>query len=433
MYSKSFPLNTTVEALKTGQVDLSTYLNAICDRIETIEPEIEALLPETGRRERLLREAQELQERFSDPADRPSLYGILLGVKDVLRADGFLTRAGSQLPSEIFAGPEASCVSKLRAAGALVLGKTVSTEFAYFAPGSTRNPYQTSHTPGGSSSGSAAAVAAGYCQLALGTQTSGSTIRPAAYCGLFGFKPGYGRIATDGLIYCAESLDTIGYLTQDLSGARLVAPLLCNDWKSVPECATKPVLAVPEGPYLALATDEALTVFEQQLMALEQAGYTLKRVPMFQDIEAIVNRHNRLVLAEMASAHKRWFGEYEILYRTLTAQAIREGQRISYPTYDLYRSSPAALRIEVETLMDVNEIDLWVCPAATGAAPEGIDTTGSPAMNIPWTHAGLPALTLPLGTSASGLPMGLQCVGRFQQDELLLNYAAGIAEVFEFS
>lgn len=427
MYTAPFPLAATVEELRSGQVDLPAYINDVCDRIEVTEPHIEALLAEPDRRGRLLREAEDLRARFPDSAHRPPLYGVLLGVKDLFFVDGFVTRAGSRLPAELFSGQEASCVRKLREAGALILGLTVAAEFAYFEPGATRNPHDPAHTPGGSSSGSAAAVAAGYCQLALGTQTSGSVIRPAAYCGLVGFKPGYGRIATDGLIFSAETLDTIGYMTQDLVGTQRVAPLLCEDWRPVATPAAKPVLGIPEGAYLAQASREALMAFEQHVALLEKAGYTLRRVPAMPDIEAINHRHQRLVCAEMARVHRDWFGQYEVLYRPRTAEAIREGQAISYPEYDLYRASPRALRTELETLMDGSEIDLWVSPATTEAAPRGIETTGSPAMNLPWTHAGMPALTLPAGRAENGFPLGLQCTGRFLHDEYLLACADGLA------
>lgn len=433
MHIAPFPLATTLEGLRSGQVDLLAYIDDICDRVEATEPHIEALLAEPNRRGRLLREAEELRARFPDPAQRPPLYGALLGVKDLFLVDGLVTRAGSRLPPELFAGPEASCVRKLRDAGALVLGLTVAAEFAYFEPGATRNPHNPAHTPGGSSSGSAAAVAAGYCQLALGTQTSGSVIRPAAYCGLIGFKPGYGRIATDGLIFSSQTLDTIGYFTQDLAGAQLIAPLLCDDWQPVVSPVTKPVLGIPEGAYLAQASREALMAFEQHVALLEEAGYSLRRVPAMPDIEAVNHRHQRLVCAEMARVHRDWFGQYEVLYRPRTAEAIREGQAISYPEYDLYRASPRALRTELETLMDNAEIDLWVCPATTEAAPRGIETTGSPAMNLPWTHAGMPVLTLPAGRAENGLPLGLQCAGRFMRDEHLLAWAADLARALHMA
>ena len=431
MYIAPFPLAATVEALRVGQLDLPTYINDVCDRIEAVEPQLEALLPEPDRRGRLLREAALLQERFPDPALRPTLYGVLVGVKDLFAVDGFVTRAGSQLPPELFAGPEAVCVRKLREAGALVLGLTVATEFAYFEPGPTRNPYNLAHTPGGSSSGSAVAVAAGYCELALGTQTSGSVIRPAAYCGLVGFKPGYGRITTTGMIFCSPTLDAIGYLTQDLAGAQLLAPLLCEDWQPVVPSRTKPVLGIPEGPYLAQASRAALTAFEQHVALFERAGYTLRRVPVFQDIEAITYRHQRLVCAEMARVHADWFSRYAALYRPRTAQAIREGQTISYSEYDLYRASPQALRDELETVMESAQIDLWLSPSATGPAPQGIETTGSPALNLPWSHAGLPALTLPAGHAENGLPLGLQCVGRFQRDEYVLAWASEMEQALK--
>jgi Asp-tRNA(Asn)/Glu-tRNA(Gln) amidotransferase A subunit family amidase len=428
-YLAPFPLASTVEELRSGQLDLTTYINAVCERIEAAEPQLEALLPEPGRRNRLLHEARQLQERYPDPARRPALYGVLVGIKDLFAVDGFTTRAGSQLPPELFAGPEAASVRMLREAGALVLGLTVAAEFAYFEPGPTRNPADPAHTPGGSSSGSAAAVAAGYCQLALGTQTSGSVIRPAAYCGLVGFKPGYGRISTRGMVFCSQTLDTVGYFTQDLAGAKLVAPLLCENWQTLAAETQKPVLGVPEGPYLAQASSTGLAAFERHLKRLEEAGYTVRRVPTFQDIEAIAHRHHRLVCAEMAQVHAHWFGQYSVLYRPRTAQAIREGQTISYPEYDLYRSSPQALRDELETLMKATQIDLWVCPSATGPAPEGIESTGSPALNLPWTHAGLPALTLPAGRAENGLPLGLQIVGRFQGDEKLLDWGSDLEQV----
>ncbi len=168
------------------------------DRVEALfaerEPEVRAFLPEEGRFDRLRREAAALEARWPDPERRPPLFGVLAGVKDIFHVDGFETGGGSRLPPEVLRGPEAASVTTLRAAGALILGKAVSTEFAYFAPGPTRNPWNPEHTPGGSSSGSAAAVGAGLAPLALGTQTIGSIIRPAAFCGAVGYKPSYERI-----------------------------------------------------------------------------------------------------------------------------------------------------------------------------------------------------------------------------------------------
>src|SRR6266568_2466120 len=184
----------TVAALRAGHLDLHEHVDALLDRIEALDAVLLAVLPEPGCRERLHADAADLLERYPDPAGRPPLFGALVGVKDVLRVDGLPTAGGSTLPVERLAGSESAAVRSLRAAGALPLGKTRTAEFAYAAPGPTRNPYDPGHTPGGSSHGSAAGVAAGFFPLALGTQTIGSIIRPAAFCGVAGFVPTYGRI-----------------------------------------------------------------------------------------------------------------------------------------------------------------------------------------------------------------------------------------------
>ncbi len=426
------PLAATAEALRTGQLDLIAYINELCDRIDTVDPVIHAFLPEAGRRERLLAQAAALQACFPEVASRPALYGVPVGVKDVFPADGFPTRAGSQLPPELFEGPEASCVSLLRKAGALIAGKTITTEFAFFEPGPTRNPHNTEHTPGGSSSGSAAAVAAGLCPLALGTQTNGSIIRPAAFCGIIGFKPTYGRIPSDGLILSSMSLDTVGFFTQDITGMALVAPVLCQNWQNE-ELQGLPVFGVPDGPYLEQATDEALAAFERQLAQLEKAGYIVRHVPAMHDVEAIIERHNLLVAAEMARGHQDWFAQYEPLYRPLTAQAIRNGQGVSEEELATYRAGRALLRSELATRMSEASIDLWVSPSAPGPAPAGLTTTGNSNMNVPWTHAGMPAITLPVGKAANSLPLGLQLVAATMADEKLVAWAQQVAQALDYS
>lgn len=426
----STPLVATAASLRSGQLDLLAYIDEICSRIDAHEPYIQALVPEPERRTRLLHEVADLQKRFPDPVSRPPLFAILLGVKDIFYADGFPTHAGSQLPPELFIGSEASCVTRLRDAGALLLGKTITTEFAYFEPGPTRNPYNLEHTPGGSSSGSVAAVAAGFCPLALGTQTIGSTIRPAAFCGIVGFKPSYDRISDDGLILCSVSIDTIGFFTQDVAGITLVAPLLCNDWRST-NAGKMPILAVPDGPYLDQASPEGRAAFEKQVMVLEQAGYRVRRVEAMHDIDVIALRHRRIVAAEMAQVHSTWFAMYETLYRPRTAALIREGQEVRPEELAAARAGRAGLRSELEGLMMQHDIDLWISPAAPGPAPEGITSTGDPAMNLPWTHSGLPAIALPAGRAANGLPLGLQVVGKFMADEQLVAWAQPMAEVLE--
>jgi len=368
-------------------------------RIDEREPLVRALLPEPGRRERLRRAAPDAS---------------LVAVKDVFHAAGFQTRAGSLLPPEVLTGPEASCVTRLKEAGCVVLGKTVTAEFAFFEPGPTRNPLDPDRTPGGSSSGSAAAVAAGYCPVALGTQTIGSIVRPAAYCGVFGFKPTYGRIPVDGVIPCAPSFDTVGIIAEDLDALQRAAAVLCDGWRE--RAGASPILGIPEGPYLDQTEPAARQAFEGIVARLGGRG-----MPLLDDIEEIAAAHLRLMAAEMARVHERWFNRFADLYRPRTAAFIRAGMEV--PDEDL---EPLRLkRDELCERMSSTRVDVWLSPAATGPAPLSLASTGDPAMNLPWTNAGMPTITVPAGT-ADGMPVGLQLSSAPGTDELLVAWAAGI-------
>ncbi|MER2598391.1 MAG: amidase [Caldilineales bacterium] len=408
--------------LRRGEADLSRFLDDLCTRITTVDLQLQALLPEADRCSRLHHEATRLLQRYPEPAERPALFGIPVAVKDIFRADGFNTQAGSALPSALFAGSEAATVHRLRAAGALILGKAVTTEFAYFEPGPTRNPHNPAHTPGGSSSGSAAAVAAGLAPLALGTQTIGSVIRPAAFCGVVGFKPSLGRVDGSGLVFFSRTLDQVGFFTQDVAGAALAAAVLCDEWRPV-ALTRQPVLAVPVGPYLAQAEPEALAAFWQQVTRLRRAGLTVLELPELADIEAIAALHRRLVFAEFAAEHAAWYAAYASLYRPRSAEIIELGRTVSLQEQAAARHHVLTLRARLETAMDEAGIDAWICPAARGPAPLGLHATGDPAMNLPWTHAGLPVIGLPAGLAANGLPLGVQLVARFGADESLPAWA----------
>ena len=374
-------------------------------RIEEADAPIHSLMPEPGRAERL--------ERAVSTAPNGPLRGLVVGVKDIFHVDGLPTTAGSTLPVDELAGPEAAAVSLLRGAGAIVLGKTVTTEFALFEPGPTRNPRNLAHTPGGSSSGSAAAVAASHCPLALGSQTIGSVLRPAAFCGVVGYKPSYGRISIAGSIPLAESFDTVGLLAANVSWVARAAVVLCAWWRRV-EVDRPPVLGIPEGPYLEQASEEALRVLD---------GLGATRVPLLEDIQAINAAHRRLLTFEMARHHARWFPRFADRYRPGTAGAIRAGLAVAADDAEQVRAGRAKVRARIHDAMDASGVDVLACPAAAGPAPVGLESTGDPSMQLPWTHAGLPAVTLPRGTAANGLPLGLQLVARFMDDERLLAWA----------
>ncbi|MCL5428416.1 MAG: amidase [Chloroflexi bacterium] len=386
------------------------------------EPSVHAFLPEAARFKRLRQEASVLQRRHPYQEQRPPLYGLLLGIKDIFHADGFPTRAGSNLPSHELKGKEASCVTQLKKAGMLIAGKTVTTEFAYFAPGPTRNPNNTRHTPGGSSSGSAAAIAAGLVDLALGTQTIGSVIRPASYCGVVGFKPSYGRISTDGVIPLAPSLDHVGLFSRVVEGIAHAIPVLFSEWRSPSPTKAKPFLAIPSGDYLAHANREMLDHFENSVERLKAAGYWIKKLNPFKDFASVVERHNLILAAEAAQVHAAWFETYRHLYHHKIAALIEKGQKLSEALLTQARFEARQFRLDLSTVMDIHGIDVWLSPAATRAAPHGLASTGDPVMNLPWTQAGFPTLGLSSGTNQAGLPLGLQFTAGFNRDEDLLTW-----------
>ena len=418
-----------IESVRIGELTLPEYLVQVESWFLEREPSVLAFVPEENRFERLQRDAEALLARFPDPGQRPSLFGMLVGVKDNIHVDGFITRAGTRVPSAEIQGSEAESITRLKDAGALILGKTVTTEFAFFEPGPTRNPYNPEHTPGGSSSGSAAAVGASLCPLALGTQTIGSVIRPAAYCGAAALKPTYDRVSRSGVIPLSPSLDHVGIFAQDISTARRAAASLCKDWNESVVLNRKPILGIPEGPYLAAASDSALAHFRTVCDWLSAAGYELRRIHILDNIQDVRARHDVIMAADAARVHQKWYSKYASLYSSKLTELIRRGQGISDAQLQAALHARDLFRAEMTETMDENHIDLWICPPSPGPAPKGLENTGDPAMNLPWTQVGFPAVTIPVETGQDGLPVGLQVVGRWNMDEELLAWAEEIENV----
>jgi Asp-tRNA(Asn)/Glu-tRNA(Gln) amidotransferase A subunit family amidase len=428
LLTQEAPLAASIERLRAGAIDLATHVDAICDRLDAVEDRVRAYVPEPDRRERLHDAVAVLERRWPTPETRPPLYGVAVGVKDIIAVDGLPTRGGSMVPSEALAMPEAEVVTALREAGALVIGKTVTTEFAAMDPGPTANPHDPRRTPGGSSSGSAAAVAVGTAQLALGSQTVGSVIRPAAFCGVVGFKPSYGRIPTGGILYYSRSVDHVGLFAQDVAGLQIAATVAIPGWGGTsqgPVAEAAPVIGVPDGPYLEQADAAGLEGLEAALARLEAAGLEVRRVPLLDDITEINTRHRQLTLFEFGEEHAERFARYGGLYRPHNATNMDRARELPPGAANDGRAGRAALREQLHAAMSEHGVDLWASPPATGPAPLGLGATGNPTMNLPWTHAGVPTVTLPAGR-AEGVPLGLQLSGRFGGDEVVLAQAAQI-------
>jgi Asp-tRNA(Asn)/Glu-tRNA(Gln) amidotransferase A subunit family amidase len=389
-------------------------LTAVERAMETVrnrEPTVRAwafLDPDRARAE-----ARALDARPGDPGP---LDGLVLGVKDMFDTADQPTEYGSP----IFAGhrpiADAGAVWLLRAAGAVCLGKTVTAELAGFHPGPTTNPHRPSHTPGGSSMGSAAAVATGMADVALGTQTAGSIVRPASYCGLFGFKPTFGSVTTSGLKLVAPSLDTVGWFARSTPQLDAIRVVLTG---------RSPAVALGRPPRLGLlAADAAVTEAARRAHAA-QAGVGKRASP---DWLGPLSEAHQVVHQYEAARALAW--EHCVRRSQLSpnlAEFLDRGAAIDAAAYDAALESAAEARRDLSALFE--ESDVLLTPAAPGEAPEGLETTGDPHFSRPWTLLGLPCLSVPGLVGATGLPLGVQLVGRPGDDALVLAVGAWLGRV----
>lgn len=397
------------------------------NRYSEVESSVHAFIPEEQFKARLFRDANQLVEKFPNRHERPAFFGIPFAIKDLIHVNGFPTQAGSNLPENVLTASEGSFISKLRSMGALFIGKTVTEEFAYHSIIPTRNPHNLAHTPGGSSAGSAAAVAAGICPIAVGTQTLRSIIAPASFCGVVGFKPSYDRVALDGVILLSPSFDTIGFFTQDMESMQVASSHLIPNWRSF-YSDKKPILGVPNGMYIKFMSEDVRRAFESQLNLLEKAGYSIRRVDMPWDDAFIAgDAMIRMVQGEMAQIHESWFREYEHLYGSSVKEAIKNGQTVPVEELEQYRAGQMKVRNDLEQTKRKNGIDLWVSPAQGGVAPKGFERTGWSGMTAIWSYAGLPTISIPF-TRIEGMPLGFQCMDSHANDEALLFWAKQIQE-----
>ena len=351
------------------------------------------------------------------------LAGLVLGVKDVIDVAGMPTTHGSSIYADTMAAADAEAVARLRAAGAVVLGKTVTAEFATYCPGPTANPRNLAHTPGGSSSGSAAVVADGQADIALGTQTAGSMIRPASFCGTFGFKPTFGRYPLDGVLETSPSLDTLGLFARSLAILQAADAVIAQD-RAMPPAKARLTIGLCRSPVWDEASAEMQAAFLGFADKLREAGHAVvdRALPepfaRLGAAQALIHRRE----AALALGHIRR-DHPDRVSREFIAM-IDEGAGESEADY---QAALALLRdckaLAAEVFADV---DMLLVPGATGAAPEGLGATGNPAFQRIWTAIGAPCLGFPAQWRADGLPLGLQVIGAPGRDRQLLCDAQAI-------
>jgi Asp-tRNA(Asn)/Glu-tRNA(Gln) amidotransferase A subunit family amidase len=352
------------------------------------------------------------------------LHGVPIAVKDLMDTVDMPTGYGSAIYRNHRPAADAACVALARAAGAVVLGKTVTTEFACFTPGKTANPRNPAHTPGGSSSGSAAAVADRMAPLAFGTQTAGSVIRPAAYCGVVGYKASFGLLPRAGIKTLADRLDTVGLMARSVGDIAFCAGILAvrPALRDAAPPPAAPRFGVYRTPMWAEAEPSAVAALDHCRGALQRAGASIGEIAAPSEHQGLNDAQNTIMLFELAQnfAYERVMRSAELSPRF--AQMLNDGMTIGPERYDAAIALAASARAHLDAFF--GRCDAIIAPAAPGEAPLGLGYTGNPVFNRMWTLLGVPCLTLPVVWGGSGLPTGIQLVGRIGDDARL--FAAGL-------
>jgi amidase len=371
------------------------------------------------------REAALANARSADrEQSRGPLHGVPIAVKDVIDTAAMPTGFGSPIYADHQPGSDAHCIRLLREAGAVIVGKTVTAEFATYQPGPTANPLNLAHTPGGSSSGSAAAVADFQVPAALGTQTAGSVVRPASYCGILGFKPTLGRYSTEGVLDTAPNLDTLGMFVRSPTDALLLDSVLADGpGGRGAETATLRV-GLYKSPQWSAAEPEMQQCLEHASRLLKADGMKVERVELPPAYDALADAQTLIHAREVADC----LGEMLDLNSDKVSAALIEflsaGRGV---TQTQYEDALATMFLCRERFADdIDGFDVLLTPGATGVAPRGLEATGNPVFSRMWTALGAPCIGFPVAAGANGLPLGLQLIGRPDDDSRLLRVVADI-------
>ena len=375
-------------------------------------------------------------------APQGPLHGIPVGIKDIVDTEDFPTEYGTPLHGARTTSVDATLVAKLREAGAVIMGKTVTTELALYSPGKTANPHDTAHTPGGSSSGSAAAVACAMVPLSIGTQTNGSVIRPASFCGVFGFKPTHGLISRAGVLTQSSPLDTVGVFARSLDDIALISEVLMAFDASDPDMRPRARLKIaetlaeapPVEPRLAFvrtpvwdhAQDSTKDAMRELIEHLEEHGDGVDLPAQFDDAHEI---HRQIMEADLAMNFAAEYKDGKGVVSTVLREMIERGQTILATEYNTALKRVGEFNEDLDAIFA--QYDAIVTPSAPGEAPKDLETTGSPAFCTIWTLCGTPALNLPSLVGPKGLPLGGQLVSQKYDDARLFRTARWILETLE--
>jgi aspartyl-tRNA(Asn)/glutamyl-tRNA(Gln) amidotransferase subunit A len=427
-------------AVRAREVTPTALLEASLARIDALEPAVAAWVHVD--REMAMQSAVEREREAKLGRSLGALHGVPVALKDIIDVAGLPTTNGAGPYAHRAPVTDATSVARLRAAGALMMGKVSTTAFAYLDPSPTRNPWNLEHTPGGSSSGPAAAVAARMTPLALGSQTVGSVLRPAAYCGVVGFKPSHGRISTTGVTPLAWSLDHIGIFSRSVEDIALALGLMAGP-DADPRASAAPVddylaaLADPQAPRLGFlrpllerATPEMAAHFDWVVQTFRDQGASVIEVDLPPSFAEIHEAGRIVMQAEAAAAHHELFSAHAGAYPPKIREAVEAGEKI--PAVAFLLAQEARQRFREEATAIARRYDALLTPTVGAPAPKGLHSTGDPYFCAPWSSAGMPAIALPSGLADDGLPLSIQLVGAPFAEARLLAAAAWCERVLGF-
>lgn len=420
-------IHAAAAELRQGLATPSTLLEECLARIESHESQVHAwvVIDADGARE----QAERLTTELQNGQDRGPLHGIPLGIKDIIDVFDLPTAAGSTRWAHSVARRDATVVQRLRHAGAVILGKTVTTQFASFDPSPTRNPWNLERTPGGSSSGSAAAVACGMCLGAMGSQTGGSIARPAAYCGVAGCKPTYGRVSTEGILPLAPSMDHPGPIAHCVTDLALLfdtiaeplAYALAYKAEGFGELAQPPRIGRLRGFFDVRAEESVRAMLDQVSATLTANGAEVLDLALPASFAELVARHHVIMAVEAATYHEVRLRRHPDDYLPNIRTLLEEGLACSATEYANCRNHQQHLTQELAVML--SGLDGFLTPATVGPAPS-VETTGDPAFNSPWSYSGQPTISFPAGKCEHGMPLAIQLVGRHWEESSLFAVAA---------
>ncbi len=413
-------------ALGSGELKPSEVIDACLAQADACESDVRAWAHLGADNARM---AARLLDQISSTGP---LYGVPFGIKDIIETSDMPTGYGTPIYHHHQPARDAACVALLREASGVCLGKTVTTELAHFHPGKTRNPHGLTHTPGGSSSGSAAAVAACMVPVALGTQTTGSVLRPASYCGVYGFKPSFGDVSRSGVMECVSSFDTVGWFTRSVADVEIVRQALVRiPFVPLQKPATTSLrVGLFRGPDWAEAEDYTKELLEGAASKLAKAGANVSDVASPDGFGDIATHHRTIAGYEFARAIT-WERTQRapLLSPKLVDGRCADGLASTYEQYAEAQSALVRQRAQYAQMMEA--YDVLLTPSAPGEAWSGLGATGVPTFNTAWTALHVPALSAPAFSGPSGMPVGLQLVGKFRQDAALLGAAETVCAALD--